>query len=268
MGAAACGDAAAAQRVAAVPAAPAGSVALVQRLTSGQAQALPDVTGLSATAAQSRLAGMNVSVVGFGERGSTISAQWPPAGAARPADGEVVVWVGQPPAPPKAPKPAPLVTLTDGPGPELPTAAPIAPPTTVVAGASVPRTGGPGPGVTPGLERIVEPPHAPRANIRTLPPAEPGTTLAGRASWYGPGFEGRGTACGTTFDPSELTLASRELRCGSKVTVTGPAGSVQATVTDWGPAEWTARRFDLSQATFAAVSSLGSGVIDVRVEVR
>lgn len=101
-----------------------------------------------------------------------------------------------------------------------------------------------------------------------MQPAAPGTTLAGPASWYGPGFEGRGTACGTTFDPGALTLASRELRCGTKVTVTGPNGSVEATVTDWGPAEWTVRRFDLSQATFAAVASLGAGEIDVTVEVR
>ena len=115
---------------------------------------------------------------------------------------------------------------------------------------------------------MVPPPHAPRSNIRTLPPAAPGTKLSGRASWYGPGFAGHGTACGTTFDPSQLTLASREIRCGTKVLVTGPKGSVEATVTDWGPAEWTNRRFDLSQATMAAVGGLGAGVIDATVTVR
>ena len=50
--------------------------------------------------------------------------------------------------------------------------------------------------------------------------------------------------------------------------MTGPSGSVEATVTDWGPAEWTDRRFDLSQATFSAVALLGSGVTDVTVTVR
>ncbi|MPZ72281.1 MAG: septal ring lytic transglycosylase RlpA family protein [Nitriliruptorales bacterium] len=115
---------------------------------------------------------------------------------------------------------------------------------------------------------MVPPPHPPRANIRTLPATESGTELAGRASWYGPGFAGRQTACGGIFDPAALTLASRELRCGTIVTVTGTGGrSTQATVTDWGPAEWTSRRFDLSQATFAAVAGLGAGVIDVTVTV-
>jgi rare lipoprotein A (peptidoglycan hydrolase) len=53
------------------------------------------------------------------------------------------------------------------------------------------------------------------------------------------------------------------------VRITGPAGSsVEAVVTDWGPAEWTGRRFDLSRATFEAISSLGAGVIDVTVELR
>ncbi|HVM19178.1 MAG TPA: septal ring lytic transglycosylase RlpA family protein, partial [Egibacteraceae bacterium] len=99
--------------------------------------------------------------------------------------------------------------------------------------------------------------------------AQPGTMMKGRASWYGPGFAGHTTACGGVFDPAELTLASRELRCGTEVTVTGPSGrSVVATVTDWGPAEWTGRRFDLSQATMAAVGGLSAGVVDVTVEVR
>ncbi len=65
------------------------------------------------------------------------------------------------------------------------------------------------------------------------------------------------------------TLASREFGCGTSVRITGPAGSsVEAVVTDWGPAEWTGRRFDLSRATFEAISSLGAGVIDVTVELR
>jgi len=95
-----------------------------------------------------------------------------------------------------------------------------------------------------------------------------GETLPGRASWYGPGFAGRTTACGGTFDPEQLTLASRELDCGTQVLITGPTGrSVQAVVTDWGPAEWTGRRFDLSRATFEAIADLGAGVVDVTVDL-
>lgn len=279
VGAVACGNAEAAPVSRAAPAAaPLASVQLVDRLEADGRSVLPDVTGLTATDARAALHGLRVQVVDFGRRRDPISAQYPMAGQARPDDGVVIVWVGTPPqtsrARPKAAAApgAALVTTPGGPVPVEPTppaapvgAAPKPPPkpeqmSTVVTA--------PGSGATPGLENFVPPPHGPRANIRTLAPAEAGSAFAGRASWYGPGFAGRGTACGTTFDPGQLTLASRELRCGTKVLVTGPSGSVDATVTDWGPAEWTDRRFDLSEATFEAVASLGSGVIDVTVEVR
>lgn len=280
LAATACGNAAAAPRPAAIVPPPAASVALVQRLDAAAANALPDVTGLSVAAARARLTGLTVKVVGFGAKGGGVSAQWPTPGDPAPADGAVVVWLGEPPAPPKPPKasstpvakpvpvPPPGAPVPAAPAPAAEKKPPPAADEQPAPATPAPLVGGPGSGITPGLESVVAPAHGPRANIRTLSPAPAGTALAGRASWYGPGFEGRGTACGTTFDPAALTLASRELRCGTKVTVTGPAGAVEATVTDWGPAEWTNRRFDLSQATFAAVASLGSGVIDVTVEVR
>lgn len=271
LAAAACGQAVAAPAspAPAGPASPAASVELVNRLAAAAATAVPDVAGLPVAEAKRRLTGLQVRVVSFNKRGGSVSAQWPSAGEPRPADSTVVVWVGRPPTPPPAPKVA-----ANAPGTAIVTTGDV--PTLVGDAAAVERSGAdvvavtpaPDVGITPGLENMVPPPHGPRANIRTLAPAEPGTAYAGRASWYGPGFAGRGTACGTTFDPSQLTLASRELRCGTKVVVTGPNGSVDATVTDWGPAEWTDRRFDLSQATFDAVASLGSGVIDVTVVVR
>jgi rare lipoprotein A len=101
-----------------------------------------------------------------------------------------------------------------------------------------------------------------------MAPPVVGTVLEGPASWYGPGFEGRTTACGGIFDPMQPTLASRELRCGTTVRVIGPHGiAVDAVVTDWGPAEWTGRRFDLSYATFATIAHPGSGVVPVTIEV-
>ena len=272
LAAAACGNAAAAPAVPAGGAVqPASSVQLVNRLAAASATAVPDVQGLTVGRAKAALTGLQVRVVSFSRRGGVVSAQWPNPGDPRPSDSTVVIWVGKPPAPPPAPKPRPVRAAA-------PAVAPTPPVPTLVGDATAVQRDADGNavavapeqpgGVTPGLENMVPPPHGPRANIRTLAPAKPRTAYAGRASWYGPGFAGRGTACGTTFDPSQLTLASRELRCGTKVLVTGPAGSVEATVTDWGPAEWTDRRFDLSQATFGAVASLGSGVIDVTVEVR
>lgn len=271
LAAAACGNAAAAPAPPVPDPAPAPeSVQLVQRLAQESQTVMPDVSGLSADRAQARLGDLGVNVLRFRRAGGTVSAQWPMPGDPKPADGVVVVWVGEPPQPPAAPK------AKAAPGTQIAYDASVPPPL-VGDAATVKRAPGtepvavqpaPASGVTPGLENMVPPPHPPRANIRTLAPAKPGTTLSGRASWYGPGFAGRGTACGTTFDPGQLTLASRELRCGTEVIVTGPGGSVEATVTDWGPAEWTGRRFDLSQATMAAVGGLSAGVIDATVEVR
>ena len=273
LAAAACGNAAAAPVPPAQGAAqPASSVQLVNRLAAAAATAVPDVTGLPVSRAKAGLTGLQVRVVNFSKkRGGTVSAQWPNPGDPRPADSTVVVWVGEPPVPPRGTRAKAVATpgtRTVATGRVLTLVGDAAAVQRNASGESVPVAPAPSGGVTPGLENMVPPAHGPRANIRTLPPPAPGTALAGRASWYGPGFAGRGTACGTTFDPSELTLASRELRCGTKVLVTAPGGSVEATVTDWGPAEWTERRFDLSQATFEAVASLGSGVIDVTIEVR
>lgn len=269
----ACGDASVLPVApAAAPAVPLASIRLVDRLDEDSAAAVPDVTGETVADAKKRLGDLTVNVVDFGRRGEAISAQWPAPGEPRPADGGIVVWVGTPPEPPRARRASAPAAEPGEPTATQPSAAPTPAETLPIPGSgpvaeATPPAPPPATGITPGLENLGEPVHGPRANIRTMAPAKSGSAFAGRASWYGPGFAGRGTACGTTFDPTELTLASRELRCGTKVRVTGPAGSVQATVTDWGPAEWTKRRFDLSQATFSAVAPLGSGVIDVTVTV-
>lgn len=245
---------------------------MVDRLATAEQTMIPSVAGLSVANARRALDGLTVSVVEFGRPSDPISAQWPPAGDPRPDDGAVVVWVGVPPQakpvarPPEATAEVSTATVASGLAQATMNqpAASDTPAAPVVPAAPAPAPGG----VTPGLENMVAPPHAPRANLRTLPAEDSGTTLSGRASWYGPGFAGHTTACGGVFNPAELTLASRELRCGTSVTVTGPGGSsVTATVTDWGPAEWTGRRFDLSEATFAAVAGLGAGVVDVTVTV-
>lgn len=241
-------------------------VALLDRVA--QATGAPDLVGSDAATAQAALAdqGLAVRLVAVGE-GDRVSAQYPGPGV--PADEGVVLWIGVPPDPPEpqpTPQPTPSVAARNagagqrsGPAPD-----PAAP------GTPAPASGASG----AGTDQATPPPAATeagpgaRTNIRILSPAEPGTSLRGPASWYGPGFAGNRTACLGVFDPGELTLASRELRCGTTVRVTGPTGAaVTATVTDWGPAEWTERRFDLSRATFAAIHHLGAGVIDVSVTV-
>lgn len=89
--------------------------------------------------------------------------------------------------------------------------------------------------------------------------------LRGEASWYGKAFAGNRTACGDRFNPGARTLASRELPCGTVVTVRGPKGSVTARVNDYGPARGTGRRFDLSRKTFNSAGNTRAGVMRVTV---
>lgn len=265
----ACGNAVAASIPTAAMVAPAPeSVRILDRMAAKHEAIVPDVIGLTAQHARRELrsAGLAPQLLALQPAAKRVHAQWPAAGEPKPADGAVVVWLGTPPSPPPPPPPPPPPAPAPA-GKAVADAAAVAEDTAGDLVIPDPATQ-PG-GRTPGLENLVPPPHPPRANIRTLAPAESGTTLRGRASWYGPGFAGHTTACGGIFDPAALTLASRELRCGTRVIVTGAGGrSVEATVTDWGPAEWTERRFDLSQATMAAVAGLGAGVIDVTVEVQ
>ncbi len=68
------------------------------------------------------------------------------------------------------------------------------------------------------------------------PSSAPGSwTVVKAATWYGPGFWGRSTACGTVLTPSTLGVAHRKLPCGTQVTFTYNGASVTATVIDRGP---------------------------------
>jgi rare lipoprotein A (peptidoglycan hydrolase) len=74
----------------------------------------------------------------------------------------------------------------------------------------------------------------------TEPTAQPSSaagswTVYKAATWYGPGFWGRSTACGTTLTPTTLGVAHRKLPCGTQVTFSYGGRSVAATVIDRGP---------------------------------
>jgi hypothetical protein len=225
----------------------ASALAIAARLDA-RGEAVPDVAGMTLDVAQATLNGLGAAVQPIAyDPSPVVSAQYPPAGEPLPPDGLVTVWLGEPPVPPPPPPPPPPPASVPGRGEDTGGA--------VTAGQNEPE-----PSPTPG--------HPPRTDIRTIPFLEVGTVLTGAASWYGDAFDGRGTACGTIFDPSRLTLATRDLRCGTLVRITGPTGaSVEAVATDWGPAEWTDRLFDLSLAAFAAIHHPGAGLITVTVEV-
>jgi rare lipoprotein A (peptidoglycan hydrolase) len=62
------------------------------------------------------------------------------------------------------------------------------------------------------------------------------------ATWFGPGFYGKQTACGQVLTPAVVGVAHRTLPCGTLVRITYHGRSVVAPVLDRGPyshiAEW------------------------------
>jgi rare lipoprotein A len=72
------------------------------------------------------------------------------------------------------------------------------------------------------------------------------------ATVYGPGFWGRHTACGQLLQKSTLGVASRTLKCGTKVEIDFKGREITVPVIDRGPfankASW-----DLTMATAKAL---------------
>ena len=90
----------------------------------------------------------------------------------------------------------------------------------------------------------------------------------GVASWYGPGFHGRKTANGETYDMHRLTAAHRTLPLGSVVQVRSLTSgrTVTVRVNDRGPFA-KGRILDLSQAGAQALSMIGTGTDQVEIRV-
>jgi rare lipoprotein A len=73
-----------------------------------------------------------------------------------------------------------------------------------------------------------------------------------RASWYGPGFYGRRTACGQRMTRTLLGVAHRSLPCGSQIAINYDGRSITVPVVDRGPYV-RGRRWDLTAATAKAL---------------
>jgi hypothetical protein len=72
------------------------------------------------------------------------------------------------------------------------------------------------------------------------------------ASWYGPGFYGRKTACGVKLTRRLLGVAHRTLPCGTPVAISYGGASITVPVVDRGPFK-RGRRWDLTAAAAAAL---------------
>jgi rare lipoprotein A len=86
----------------------------------------------------------------------------------------------------------------------------------------------------------------------------------GRASWYGPGFHGRKTASGQTFNQHALTAAHPRLPLGTRAQVTNLKNGrqVEVTINDRGPHRG-GRIIDLSRAAAQRLAMGGTARVSV-----
>jgi rare lipoprotein A len=96
---------------------------------------------------------------------------------------------------------------------------------------------------------------SPEAALRASPALK---AQRGTASWYGPGFHGRRTANGETFDTNAMTAAHRTLPFGSRVRVVNQrtGRSVVVRINDRGPFV-KGRIIDLAKAPAKALGIAG-----------
>lgn len=103
-----------------------------------------------------------------------------------------------------------------------------------------------------------------KPNVSNVNFEEIGTMVA---SWYGPGFHGRLTANGETYNQMALTAAHKELPFGTFLRITNQKNGKSAVVriNDRGP-YIEGRDLDLSKGTAIALGMVQRGVIKVKVE--
>lgn len=112
------------------------------------------------------------------------------------------------------------------------------------------------------MRAVVEPPGASAAKATS----ELAVTVyrPALATWYGPGFYGRRTACGKRMSRSLIGVAHKKLRCGTRVALLYKGRVLVAPVVDRGPyrkgTDW-----DL---TYAAARTLGFTYTDTIGAVR
>jgi rare lipoprotein A len=106
------------------------------------------------------------------------------------------------------------------------------------------------------------------AGVWYHPKADYGYAETGIASWYGPGFHGKTTANGETYDQNDLTAAHRTLPMPSVVRVTNLENgkSIELRVNDRGPFA-RGRIIDVSARAAELLEFKQQGTAKVRVEI-
>jgi rare lipoprotein A len=93
-------------------------------------------------------------------------------------------------------------------------------------------------------------------------------SVIGKASWYGPGFNGRPTATGEIYNQDQMTAASSIFPLGSRVVVTDLTSrrAVEVRINDRGPFR-KGRKIDLSYGAARALGMVGPGTALVRMDL-
>ena len=106
------------------------------------------------------------------------------------------------------------------------------------------------------------------AGCATAPTGRPGERERGVASWYGPGFHGRQTANGETYDMHAMTAAHKSLPFDTVVEVRNLDNGrrTRVRINDRGPFV-RGRIIDLSRAAARAIGMIGPGVARVEIVV-
>jgi hypothetical protein len=115
----------------------------------------------------------------------------------------------------------------------------------------------------------------PGGQTKHLPPGQgsastqPDHKQSGEASWYGPGFHGKETANGETFNQKEMTAAHPSLPMGTKAKVTNLENGkkVEVRINDRGPFA-RGRVIDLSRAAAKKLDMKKDGTATVKIETK
>lgn len=102
------------------------------------------------------------------------------------------------------------------------------------------------------------------ATSTTTTPATKKVTPSGIATWFGPGFYGKKTACGQTLTPGVIGVANRTLPCGTLIKVAYKGQTLTVPVLDRGPYSHIGASWDL---TAGAAEALGI-TETVRIQTR
>jgi len=98
-------------------------------------------------------------------------------------------------------------------------------------------------------------------------PTTPAPTVhkATLATWFGPGFYGRETACGQTLTPAVVGVANRTLPCGTLVKFNYKGHTATVPVIDRGPYAHNGAQWDLTSGAASALGMSDTARLNTRV---